>query len=80
MKVEVEFSGGLELLFSNNKKVTCDGLTDGTTIKGLIAHLKKEHMKDKEEMFINGETVRAGIIVLINDCDWELESGIDYVC
>jgi ubiquitin related modifier 1 len=80
MKVEVEFSGGLELLFNNQKRITIDGLKDGINLAGLIAHLKNEHLKEKEEMFVIAGTVRAGIIVLINDCDWELEGGIDYLC
>ena len=80
MKVEVEFSGGLELLFSLQKHITIDNLPEGATIRGLIDHLKKVHLQEKEEMFVNQGSVRAGIIVLINDCDWELEGGIDYVC
>jgi ubiquitin related modifier 1 len=78
MKVEVEFSGGLELLFNNQKRITIEGLKDDTNLAGLIAHLKAEHLKEKEEMFVVAGTVRAGIIVLINDCDWELEGGIEY--
>ena len=35
-------------------------------------------MSDKEEMFVANGTVRPGIIVLINDTDWELEGTNDY--
>ena len=35
-------------------------------------------MSDKEEMFVQAGTVRPGIIVLINDTDWELEGQNDY--
>ena len=35
-------------------------------------------MSDKEEMFVQNGTVRPGIIVLINDADWELEGTNDY--
>lgn len=29
-------------------------------------------MREKEEMFVQGTSVRPGIIVLVNDTDWEL--------
>jgi ubiquitin related modifier 1 len=29
-------------------------------------------LKEKEEMFVQGRSVRPGIIVLVNDTDWEL--------
>ena len=35
-------------------------------------------MSDKEEMFVAAGTVRPGIIVLVNDTDWELEGTNDY--
>lgn len=30
-------------------------------------------------MFLKGETVRPGVLVLINDCDWELCGTLDAV-
>lgn len=44
----------------------------------LIDHLKKNHLKDKEEMFVSGSSVRPGIIVLVNDTDWELLDTVNY--
>jgi ubiquitin related modifier 1 len=38
----------------------------------LIDELKRKHLKEKEEMFVQGSSVRPGIIVLVNDTDWEL--------
>lgn len=35
-------------------------------------------MKEKEEMFVQGSSVRPGIIVLVNDTDWELLDTIRY--
>ena len=51
MKVNVDFSGGLELQFSGRKHVTVE-VPDGTTAAGLIEHLRKSELKDKEEMFV----------------------------
>jgi ubiquitin related modifier 1 len=47
-------------------------------MKDLIEELRAKHLKDKEEMFIQAGTVRPGIIVLINDTDWELEDTVSY--
>lgn len=44
----------------------------------LIDHLKRNHLKDKEEMFVSGNSVRPGIIVLVNDTDWELLDTVNY--
>lgn len=60
-----------------------DGNHRGTpcTIRSLIQALKQHHLDastlSKPELFSVGESVRAGILVLINDVDWELEGGLD---
>jgi len=41
-------------------------------LERLIDELRRKHLKDKEEMFVQGRSVRPGIIVLVNDTDWEL--------
>jgi ubiquitin related modifier 1 len=48
------------------------------TVKDLIDYLKRNHLKEKEEMFVSGDSVRPGIIVLINDTDWELLDTLNY--
>lgn len=42
------------------------------TMERLIDELKRRHLREKEEMFVQGTSVRPGIIVLVNDTDWEL--------
>ncbi|KAK6334922.1 Ubiquitin- modifier 1 [Orbilia javanica] len=82
--ITVELAGGLELLFDNEKKLrinipakTEDG--DATNINYLVNYLCVHHMKDtRREMFEVDGTVRAGILVLINDADWELEGEGEY--
>ena len=44
----------------------------------MIEELRKSHLKDKEEMFVQSGTVRPGIIVLVNDTDWELLEADEY--
>jgi len=82
--VRIEFGGGLELLFSNQKshKVNIPAITaDGkpTDVSYLILWLRDNLLKEREELFLDNKTVRPGILVLINDTDWELEGEGDYV-
>ena len=79
-KVRVQFSGGLETYFGNQKEILlmADLADDKFTIKELIEELRANHMTDKEEMFVQNSTVRPGIIVLVNDTDWELEGQTEY--
>jgi len=48
------------------------------TLERLIDELKRKHLKEKEEMFVQGASVRPGIIVLVNDTDWELLETTKY--
>ncbi len=77
VKIGVELSGGLELLFDKQTNLSLE-VQDGTTIKDLIQILKNEHLKEKPDLFVQGDTVRPGILVLVNDTDWELLDGLDY--
>ncbi|THU95937.1 ubiquitin related modifier 1 [Dendrothele bispora CBS 962.96] len=94
--VRIEFGGGLELLFSNEKKhkVTIPNMVpkDNDTktpsepskelkpadVKYLIHYLRDHLLKERVELFMENGTVRPGILVLINDTDWELEGEEDY--
>ncbi|KAK6628977.1 Ubiquitin- modifier 1 [Polyplax serrata] len=71
----VEFGGGAELLFGNVKKhnvtLTEDNLSKWT-IRKLLPWLKNNLLKERPELFLQDETVRPGILVLVNDADWEL--------
>ncbi|KAH9064619.1 ubiquitin-related modifier 1 [Lactarius vividus] len=87
LRLKVEFGGGLELLFSNQRKhlvtvppVVLQG-NEGegpADINFLIHWLKDNLLKERPELFIEGGTVRPGILVLVNDTDWELEGEGDY--
>ncbi|XP_029392897.1 ubiquitin-related modifier 1 isoform X1 [Mus pahari] len=72
--VEVEFGGGAELLFDGVKKhqVTLPGQEEPWDIRNLLVWIKKNLLKERPELFIQGDSVRPGILVLINDADWEL--------
>ncbi|KAF7050503.1 hypothetical protein CFC21_058864 [Triticum aestivum] len=82
MHLTLEFGGGLELLLEKSTKVHKvdvqhrDG-EDKATMKGLLSWVKSNLIKERPEMFIKDDSVRPGVLVLINDCDWELCGGLD---
>ncbi|CCX07207.1 ubiquitin-related modifier 1 [Pyronema domesticum] len=77
--ITVEFSGGLELLFASERSLSLE-VAEGTTVGELVNILVDKHMVDtRTELFVVDGTVRPGILVLINDADWELEGEESYV-
>lgn len=80
IEVKLEFTGGAELLFGNIKKhtVKLPSQEQPWTIRNLIAWVKANLLKERPEFFAQGETVRPGILVLINDTDWELLGELEY--
>ncbi len=61
------------MMFDNQKLINAE-LEEQTEIKmiDLIEWLRKNQLQEKEELFVMNGSVRPGIIVLINDTDWEL--------
>ncbi|KAJ1525497.1 hypothetical protein ONE63_010306 [Megalurothrips usitatus] len=80
LKITLEFGGGAELLFGNSKKheVTLPTCDKPWTIRNLLPWIKDNLLKERPELFLQGETVRPGILVLVNDADWELLGQLDY--
>jgi ubiquitin related modifier 1 len=79
MKITIELSGGLEILFNKVAKHEVD-LPDRTTVslKDLLVHIKDHLIKERPDLFVVDGTVRPGILVLVNDCDWELLGGLEH--
>jgi len=79
-KITLEFGGGAELLFNKIKKHEIELEKDGKTwnIERLIQWIKDNMLKERPELFVHGKTVRPGILVLINDADWELMGELNY--
>ncbi|KXJ92958.1 ubiquitin-like modifier 1 [Microdochium bolleyi] len=84
IKVVIEFSGGLEMLFSDKRHHTLslpakDIAGSPITIAWLIQYLCQNTMDDpRSELFVLDQHLRPGILVLINDADWELEGEEAY--
>ncbi|MCJ1406417.1 Ubiquitin- modifier 1 [Ptychographa xylographoides] len=82
--ITVEFTGGLEMLFSNQRKHSLHVPTESeagvsSNLAFLIDYLCRHVMKSsKTDMFVIDGSIRPGILVLINDADWELEGEEQY--
>ena len=79
--IQVEFSGGAELLFNKVKRHNLKlplAQHQTWTLRFLIAWIRDNLLKERPELFVLGETVRPGILVLVNSADWELLGELDY--
>lgn len=47
-------------------------------IRRLLIWIKDNLLKERPELFLQGDSVRPGILVLINETDWELLGELDY--
>ncbi|GME86627.1 unnamed protein product [[Candida] boidinii] len=84
--VTAEFLGGLDVIFGGVRRVklsVCannDSGKDTPILKDLLTKITSDILIDQKDydVFIEDETVRPGILVLINDTDWELEGEDEY--
>uniref|UniRef100_A0AC35UFS1 Ubiquitin-related modifier 1 homolog n=1 Tax=Rhabditophanes sp. KR3021 TaxID=114890 RepID=A0AC35UFS1_9BILA len=78
-EVTLEFSGGAETLFNNQKriKIVLDKQITWS-MKSLLPWILENLLKDcpTPELLVFEGSVRPGILVLINDCDWEIMDGL----
>ncbi|KAK4700048.1 ubiquitin related modifier 1, partial [Phenoliferia sp. Uapishka_3] len=58
----------------------CPNTGQPTDVRFLIWWLREYLLADKgrPELFSQGETIRPGILILINSTDWELEGELEY--
>lgn len=75
--VRIALTGGLELIFQKRKTFTVE--LPQCTLDHLIMELAKQCDPKKLDVFVQDGTVRPGILVLINESDWELEGEGAYV-
>ncbi|XGW18025.1 hypothetical protein V3C99_002546 [Haemonchus contortus] len=76
VNLNLEFSGGCEFLVGNVKrhKVSIPCNEDFVTVGEVINYVNDVMLKDcnRRELLICDGTIRPGVLVLVNDCDWEL--------
>ncbi|KAF5371046.1 hypothetical protein D9757_010296 [Collybiopsis confluens] len=61
-----------------NGEVLSRGETKPADVEYLMHHLRDNLLQERPEHFMEDNTVRPGILVLINDTDWELEGEGEY--
>ncbi|KAJ1789573.1 Ubiquitin- modifier 1 [Coemansia sp. RSA 2399] len=88
IRLGVEFSGGMELLMKDKVQKTQIELPVSSssqqqqqqaTVRDLIVYIRDNIVAEKKELFSKNDTVCPGILVIINEVDWEVEDGIDTV-
>jgi len=82
LNITTEFTSGLQILFNKVKKhnVTLPE-TDKPWTLGLLLFWIRDNLlvdKDRCDLFMKGNSVRPGIIVAVNDQDWELLGNVNY--
>uniref|UniRef100_T1JNE3 Ubiquitin-related modifier 1 homolog n=1 Tax=Strigamia maritima TaxID=126957 RepID=T1JNE3_STRMM len=80
LPVSVEFSGGAELLFDKVSKhdIVLPPRDEHWTIRRLLCWIKDNLLRERPELFMQDNNVRPGILVLVNDTDWQLLGELDY--
>lgn len=76
IKIKVEFGGGIENMFECEKMEVL--IKKNSSMQELLVILEKKCLHDVS-LFIQDEDVCPGILVLINNADWELEGMREYV-
>lgn len=81
LRLTIEFSGGAELLFDKvkNHKIILPAEATPWTLRRLINWISSNLLKERPELFVQGDTVRPGILVLVNQTDWALLGELDYI-
>ncbi|KHN84128.1 Ubiquitin-related modifier 1 -like protein [Toxocara canis] len=79
-QLKLEFCGGAEALFGQKRthEVSVPA-NDSFLLSDLLCFIKENLIEDKERtnLLIERDTVRPGILVLVNDVDWELLGGLN---
>lgn len=84
IRISVEFMGGLDALFDNVRHLDlCLPATDqagnAVTAGWLVNHLGDKALNaSNRKMFVLDGHIRPGIMVIINDADWELFGSETY--
>ncbi|CAL9729139.1 ubiquitin-related modifier 1 [Monosporozyma unispora] len=80
VKVKVEFLGGLDVVVNKVRVHDINLMVDNATLRDLVNYICNDMITNPNdiEVFIEDESIRPGIITLINDTDWELEGEMEY--
>ena len=78
VNLTLEFAGGAELLLVDKSKKHQVKFGVGRSLGELLVWVRDNLISERPELFMAGPSVRPGILVLINDADWELCGELEY--
>ena len=80
VNIRIEFGGGSEYLFGNKKviEISFENAGKNATVQDLLDKMRTEFLQEREELFFQDNTVRPGVLVLVNDTDWEILGEGEY--
>ncbi|KAI8642994.1 ubiquitin-related modifier 1 [Parasitella parasitica] len=83
--IKLQFSGGMELLFQNvsKHKIQFPAKQEDerpSNLHDLILFIRDSMMTEEKNknLFVEKDTVRPGILVLINNVDWVIHDELEY--
>uniref|UniRef100_A0A1I8BGI4 Ubiquitin-related modifier 1 homolog n=1 Tax=Meloidogyne hapla TaxID=6305 RepID=A0A1I8BGI4_MELHA len=78
-QILLEFAGGLEVIFDGKKECKVELPTTSLTVKNLLEWMQQNILKNNErrDMLIQKDAVRPGVLVLVNQTDWEIIGGMN---
>ncbi|KAI6183179.1 Ubiquitin-related modifier 1-like protein [Aphelenchoides bicaudatus] len=78
MKLKLVFSGGSEVLFNDKREHDVE-VPNQTDVKSLLDWILEHLIEDKKRapLLIVDGNVRPGILVLVNDVDYEISGGLN---
>ncbi|CAL5223751.1 g6313 [Coccomyxa viridis] len=78
---KIELSGGLETLFGDSKEhsLQVEPENGQATLGDVIISARDKLLTERPELFMKNRSVRPGILVLINDTDWELTGQLQTI-
>lgn len=78
MIINLQFRGGTELLFHKTEDTMTLDDTTNPTISDLIGILSRK-LEERVELFsVDEKRIRPGILILVNDSDYEILGGHKY--
>lgn len=78
INVTVLFGGGAEILMGGLREKMIE-IPEGYKMSDLISWMKDNLIQERPELLIKDDDVRPGILVLINDTDWEILDKTEYL-
>lgn len=77
IKISLMFGGGAEILMGGVREKELE-IPEGFKMSDLLSLLKDTLIQERPELLVKDDDVRPGILVLINDTDWELLDKVEY--